>query len=146
MAKVGRPQGMTFKVELTSEQREEFVVNQKRGRQSARVLSRMRMLLLADEGVDTKEIARRENVCHQTVYNTLKRFVTTSCVEDSPRSGRPEKTSGEVKALIVATACTDAPKGRSRWTLRLLADHAVQLEIIDSISKNTVGRILKKTT
>ena len=145
MGKAGRPRGMTIKVELTSERREVLKTNQKRGKHSARALRRMRTLLLADEGVAPDEIAKRENVCEQTVYNTLKRFVTTGDVEDRPRSGRPEKLSGEVKAHIVATACTDAPKGRSRWILRLLAEQVVQLELVDSISKDTVGKILKKT-
>lgn len=146
MGKAGRPRGMTIKVELTPEQREMLKANQKRGKVSARLLRRMRTLLLADEGLEPDEIAKRENVCKQTVYNTLKRFVTTGDVEDSPRSGRPEKLSGEAKAHVVATACTDAPKGRSRWTLRLLADQVVQLELADSISKDTVSKILKKTS
>jgi transposase len=104
----------------------------------------MRTLLLADQGLEPEEIAHRENVCKQTVYNTLKRFVTTGDIKDKPRSGRPEKVPGEVKAHIIATTCTDAPKGHVRWTLRLLADQVVQLELLDSLSKNTVGRILKK--
>ncbi len=146
MGKAGRPQGMTVKVELSQKQREEFESNQKRGKHSARVLRRMRTLLLADRGVEPDEIAIRENVCKQTIYNTLKQFVTAGSIEDRPRSGRPEKLSGEAKAYIIATACTDAPKGRSRWTLRLLADQVVQLELADSISKDTVGKILKKTS
>jgi len=146
MGKVGRPRGMTITIELKQEQREKFEASQKRGKHSARVLRRMRTLLLADGGVDPEEIAKQENVSKQTVYNTLKHFVTTGNIEDCPRSGRPEKLSGETKAHIIATACTDAPKGRSRWTLRLLADQVIQLELADSISKDTVGKILKKTS
>lgn len=145
MGKTGRPRGMTIKIELTSVQRKMFKANQKRGKHSARALGRMRILLLADEGVEPDEIARRENICKQTVYNTFKRFITTGNVEDRPRSGRPEKLSGEVKAHIVAIACTNAPMGRSRWTLRLLADQVIQLELLDSISKDTVAKVLKKT-
>ena len=145
MSKVGRPRGMTIKIELTSEQREMFKASQKRGKCSARELSRMRILLSAEDGMEADEIARKENVCKHTVYNTLKRFATSGSVKDSPRSGRPEKVLGEVKAHIVATACTDAPKGRSRWTLRLLADQVIQLDLLDSISKDTVAKILKKT-
>lgn len=145
MSKVGRPRGMTFKIELTPQQRQQFQADQKRGRESARVLRRMRILLLADQGVEPKEIASRENVCGQTVYNTLKRFATEGSIEDKPKSGRPEKVPGEVKAHIIAMACTDAPKGRARWTLRLLAAHVVQLELLDSLSKSTVANILKKT-
>ena len=146
MRKVGRPKGLTFEVKLSPEQRREFLEAQKRGKDSARVLGRIRMVLLADEKVDIEEIADRERVCSQTVYNILKRFVDENTVEDRPRSGRPEKVSGEVKAHLIATACTDAPNGRARWTLRLLAEQVVQLELLDSISKNTVGRILKKTS
>ena len=145
MRKVGRPKGMTFTIKLNPEQRELFESCQKRGTHSARVLSRMRMVLLADAGVEIEEISQRENVCKQTVYNTLKKFATTNEVQDSPRSGRPEKLSGEVKAHVIATACTDARKGRSRWTLRTLADEIVQLELVDSVSKDTIGRVLKKT-
>lgn len=145
MKKAGRPKGMTIKVKLTPEQRKLFEASQRRGNHSARVLRRMRTILLADEGVEPDEIAQRENVCKQTVYNTLKRFVATEGVKDCERSGRPEKLSGEVKAHIIAMACTNAPKGRSRWTLRLLADQVVQLELVDSVSKNTVGKVLKKT-
>ena len=145
MKKVGRPKGMTFKIKLTPEQRQAFKESQRKGKHSARKLRRMRIVLLADEGEETEEISKREQVCSQTVYNTLKKFAESNSIEDYSRSGRPEKCSGEVKAHIIATACTDAPKGRARWTLRLLADHIVQLELIDSLSKNSVGRILKKT-
>ena len=79
------------------------------------------------------------------VYNTLKRFAENKIVKDRPRSGRPEKLSGRVKAHIVATACSEAPKGRSKWTLRLLANEVIQLELIDTVSKDTIGKVLKKT-
>ena len=113
---------------MTSEQQQFFINSQKNGTHAARILGRMRILLLVDEGVDSAEIAKREHVCEQTVYNTLKRFVTNGGnIEDRSRSGRPEKLSGEVKAHIIATACTDAPKGRARWTLRLLANEVIKL-------------------
>jgi transposase len=146
MGKAGRPRGLTFKVELEPEQRQQFEVFQRYGKHSARVLSRMRIVLLADDGIEADDIAKQERVCKQTVVNTLKRFVTTGSVEDKSRSGRPEKLSGEIKAHIIATACTDAPKGRTRWTLRLLAEQLIQLELVDSLSKDTVGKILKKTS
>lgn len=146
MKKVGRPKGMTFKIKLSPEQREEFQNIQKKGTHSARVSRRARIVLLADDGLDNTEISERENICEQTVYNTLKKFATSSSIKDEPRSGRPEKFSGKVKAHIVAKACSDAPKGRSRWTLRLLAKEIMQLELVDSISKDTIGKVLKKTS
>lgn len=145
MRKVGRPKGMTFSIKLTPKQREEFKASQKRGKHSARVLTRMRVVLYSDEGKSNKEISEKEEICEHTVYNTLKKFAETNSVEDRPRKGRPEKLSGEVKAHIIATACTDAPEGRAKWTLRLLAENTIQMELVDSISKNTVGRVLKKT-
>ena len=105
----------------------------------------MRTLLLADEGVEPEAIAKREKVTLRTIYNTFDRYLKTGFTEDRPRSGRPEKVSGTVKAHVVATACTEPPEGHGRWTLRLLADHVIQLEMLDSISKDTIGRILKKT-
>lgn len=145
MRKVGRPKGMTVKIELTPEERVEFDKNQRTGKHSSWELKRMRILLLSDKGLSKKQISKKEKVCEQTVYNTLKKFEKTRTVKDQARSGRPEKLSGEVKAHIIAKCCSKAPKGRSRWTLRLLANEIVQLELLSSLSKNTVGRVLKKT-
>ncbi len=145
MSNVGRPTGTTIKVKLTADERKTFQNNQKKGKNVARVLRRQRVLLLADEGMEPEAIAERENVTVQTVYNTFDRYLKTGFTEDRSRSGRPEKVSGKVKAYVVATACTEPPEGHGRWTLRLLADHVVQLEMLDSISKDTIGRILKKT-
>ena len=145
MGKAGRKKGMTIKISLTPEQRSEFENSQRRGKHSAWELKRMRILLLADDGLEKKEISELEEVCEHTVYNTIKRFAENGSVKDRARSGRPEKFSGKVKAHVIATACSEAPKGRAKWTLRLLAKEMMQLEIVDSISKSTVGKVLKKT-
>jgi len=145
MSKVGRPIGTTIKIELTADERKTFQNNQKKGKHAARVLKRQQILLLADDGMEPKAIAEREKITVQTVYNTFDRYLKTGSTEDRPRTGRPEKVSGKVKAYVVATACTEPPVGHGRWTLRLLADRVVQLEMLDSISKDTIGRILKKT-
>ena len=145
MSKLGRPRGTTKKVQLSKNIRNKFEENQRKGNHSARVLRRQRILLLAEKGMEPESIAIREGVTLQTVYNIYNRYHETGSTEDKPRSGRPEKISGAVKAHVVATACTDAPEGRSRWTLRLLAGHIVQLELMDSISKDSIARILKKT-
>jgi hypothetical protein len=57
----------------------------------------------------------------------------------------PAKITGDVEARIIALSCNEPPEGRSKWTLRLLADKAVELEIIDSISYVSIGQVLKKT-
>lgn len=140
----GRPTGTTISIELTADECKKFQDNQKKGIHSARVLRRQRILLQAHAGVDPKVIAQKEDVSIQTVYNTFGGYLKTRSTEDRPRSGRPEKASGKVKAHIVAIACTEAPTGFGRWTLSLLVDHVMQLEILDSVSKSTMSRILKK--
>ncbi len=83
-----------------------------------------------------------------TVYNIQKRFLDEglgAALCDKPRSGKPLAIKSEEKARITALACSDAPAGYARWTLRLLADKAVEMNYIDSISHMEVSRILKKT-
>ena len=62
-----------------------------------------------------------------------------------PRSGAPAKLDGKQEALIVALACSDAPEGHAAWTARLLANRAVAMEVVESISESSVRRLLKKT-
>jgi transposase len=66
-------------------------------------------------------------------------------LKDKPRSGKPPRITGLEKAKITALACSDAPAGHVCWTLRLLADRAVEQGLVESISHKTVGQILKKT-
>ena len=83
-----------------------------------------------------------------TVYHIKRRFLgegVEAALSEKPRSGKPVQISGEVRARITALACSDAPEGHARWTLRLLADKAVELGFCDSISHNHVSAILKKT-
>ncbi|MBD2522681.1 helix-turn-helix domain-containing protein [Nostoc sp. FACHB-133] len=67
-------------------------------------------------------------------------------LKDRPRSGKPPKITDTAEAYLIATTCSDAPDGSARWTLKMLADKLVSLEIIDSVSTNTIGRTLKKTS
>ncbi len=68
-----------------------------------------------------------------------------AAVSDKPRSGKPATIDGTARAKITALACSAAPDGHARWTLRLLADKAVALGFVDAISHTTVGEVLKKT-
>ena len=68
------------------------------------------------------------------------------CLHDLPRSGRPVEIDGEQRAKITALACSDPPEGYARWSIRLLADKAVELEYCEHISHTTVRKILKKRT
>ena len=119
-----------------------------KGIHSARKLTRARILLKLDEGLGPSQIARELGVHQNTVLNVRKKAKEHGwkhAIEDHPRGGRPPKISGEARAAITALACSDPPQGRARWTLRMLADKAVELGFTDEISYETVREILKKT-
>jgi transposase len=119
-----------------------------KGKERARKLTRCRILLLADEGMKDTRIIEALNVARNTVRQVRSRYIQKgleAALNEQPRSGAPKKFSGRQKAKITAIACSEPPEGRSRWTLRLIADKIVELEITDSISYKTVERILKKT-
>lgn len=115
---------------------------------SAREQTRARVLDLLARQERPETIANLLKVGIATVYNIQKRFLDEgfkAALKEKPRSGKPPVIKPEEKAKITALACSDAPAGYARWTLRLLADKAVEMSYIDSISAMEVGRILKKT-
>ena len=133
-----------FTVKMSTEEKEELQAIVKRGHRSARVIRRAQTLLWMDQGKSDKEIANLHDVSLATVSNTRKKWVTEGTVEDKPRPGRPHVLDGKQEAMLVALACSDAPDGREDWTMQLLADRLVELEIVDSISDETVRLRLKK--
>ena len=87
-------------------------------------------------------------VSQQTVYNLKRRFLQgglQAALYDQPRSGRPIEIDGRQRAKITALACSTPPEGRARWTLRLLADKAVELGHLQRLSHTKARQILKKT-
>jgi len=115
---------------------------------SAREQTRARILDLLAREEHPKTIAELLDVGIATVYNIQKRFLAeglNAALTDQPRSGKPQVIKPEAKAKITALACSDAPEGHARWTLRLLADKAVEMNFIASVSHTEVSRILKKT-
>lgn len=119
-----------------------------RGKAPARTLSRARILDLLHRRKSPAEIAALLQVSHQTVYNVKRRLREgglQAALFDQPRSGRPVEISGTQRAKITALACSTPPEGRARWTLRLLADKAVELGYCDSLSHTKARQILKKT-
>ena len=136
-----------YKVKLKSKERSELRAMTKQGTEKVRKVKRARILLLAHKGKTDKEIAEQVEVTSGTVERIRRRYATdglAAALNEKPRSGRPIGISAETRAKITALACTSAPEGRGRWTLRLLADKVVELEYIDSISHQSVGDILKK--
>jgi|ERR1044071_525128 transposase len=119
-----------------------------RGTTSARRQTRARVLDLLHRGQHPDRIAETLQITSATVYNVKRRYLCEgldSALSDKARSGRPVEINGSQRAKITALACSDAPEGHARWTLRLLADKAIELGFIDSISHNAVKEILKKT-
>ena len=142
---MGRPR--VYVVELAPEQRRRLRDLSRKGQSGARVIRRAQTLLLADEGYQNKEIAGVLGVAAETVKNTNKRYVKDgleSALHERPRPGHGRKLCGREEAQLIALACSDPPAGRSRWSLRLLADRLVELAIVDAVSYQTVRRTLKK--
>ncbi len=137
----------TFIVNLKGEERKELNQFIRRGKASARSLTRARILLLADEGHSTEEIIDFLKTSRTTINRVRKRYCQgglSFAIGEKIRSGRPPKIDGTVEAKATLLACSEPPEGRSTWTLKLIADRLVELEVIDSISTMSVQRILKK--
>ena len=119
-----------------------------KGTEKARKITRCRILLLAHEGQSDPQIMEALKVARNTIRSVRWRYVQEgleAAINARPRPGAPKKFTGRQKVKITAIACSEPPEGRSRWTLRLIADRVVELEMVDNISHQTVKRILKKT-
>ena len=137
-----------YRVNLTEAEREHLLSITRRGRSSGRKVKRSLILCKADEGLTDQQVAKALMVGPATVGRVRQRFVEGGlerALDDLPRPGQRRKLDGKQEAHLVAVACSAAPEGHTRWTLRLLADEAVKLELTDSISRETVRQVLKKT-
>jgi putative transposase len=136
-------------IQLTDEVRRSLKTLFRSGNGKNRQQTRARILDLLDRQVPPAQIAQTLSCGVATVYNIKRRYEAEgleSALNDKPRSGRPVQIDGTQRAKITALACSAAPTGHARWTLRLLADKAVQLGFVESLSHNAVKEILKKTT
>lgn len=117
------------------------------GKPSARKVTRARILLHAASGRTDEQIGAALKTGIATIERTRQRFVEEGldCLNERPRPGQRRKLSGKEQAHLIAIACTPAPDGRARWTLQLLADKVVELKYADSIARETVRQVLKKT-
>lgn len=134
-------------VKLSAEDKKTLEELLSKGVQKVRVQKRARTLQMLDNGMTYQEVKKHLNVSHISLSKWAKRYKTEGLqmLYDKPRSGRPVGLSGEERAKVTALACSKPPKGYSRWSLRLLSDRLVELDILESISHTEVGRILKKT-
>lgn len=144
-----------FRVSLMDNERADLERLVSIGKGAARKLTHARILLLADaaDGADTcdDDIVAALGCSLRTIARVRKRFVTESldaAVSPRPQPPRPDKIKirGDVEQRLVELACSDPPRGRCHWTLRLLGDEMVSLGLVERISTETVRQALKKTT
>jgi transposase len=143
-----------YLVTLTADERGQLDALLHRGKASALVLARARILLKADQadggpGWDDRRIADALDVGERTVSRVRQRFVERgfdACLERKPRGkpSRERKLDGAAEARPIAVAGSKAPDGRAEWTRQLLADKLVELAVVESVSDETVRRTPKK--
>ncbi len=140
-------------VKLTSDERQRLEGLINRGREAAYRRRHAQVLLLVDEGEDgpgyiDREAAEQAGFARRTVEQIRERCVTeglTAALERKPHCrSRPRKLDGDGEARLVSLACSEAPQGYARWTLHMLADKLVELEVVESISHEAVRQVLKK--
>ncbi len=142
-------------IKLTEVEREELEAVTRKQRAAAMRKLRAQIFLLCDENRDggplkDTEIAEKVDMAVSSIERLRKQCHEQGPLESLERKKRDTppvlpKVDGELEAKITALACSPAPEGRARWTLRLLADRVIELEFIDEISHQTIGRALKKT-
>ena len=148
-----------FKVELREEERAELLAITHAGTASARTICRAHILLRASENAFDADTAAALHVAKNTVQTMRRRFAEApsgpleppwvrleAVLYDPPRPGTLPKLDARGEAHLIALACSEAPEGRTHWTMQLLADRLVELHVIDSISDESVRRMLKKTS
>ena len=144
-----------YVVELTLDERSALLAKISKGSVSARANLKARILLKADkgehgEGWTDRQICRALEASPSTVARTRETFVMAGLEAVFQRKPRVHQSikpvfDGEAEARLIALACSEPPEGYARWTIRLLAEKVVELNIVDQVHFNTVGRTLKKT-
>lgn len=141
-------------IRLSEEERQSLTNLVRKGKVAAYKRTHAQILLLADEGEhgpehQDKEIAERAGVHHRTVSKLRQRCVERgldAALEREPRKReRSRVLDGDGEAQLIALMCGDPPSGQSRWTLNLLSNRLVELEVVESISLESVRKVLKKT-
>jgi len=119
------------------------------GRRSVRAARRAQALLALAAGMGQQAAGQAVGLSRQAVSQLRRRYEEggwQAALSEAPRSGGPRRFDGPQRAALTALACTQAPVGHSRWTLRLLADKAVELALVETISHEMVSQVLKKTS
>jgi len=142
-----------YKVTLTSEERAQLTSIVTRGKGNARRIRRAQMLLLADENQPEgawkdADIAKALSAHARTVERTREKCVELG-IEAALNHTRPKKTrskvlDGAAEARLIQLACSQAPDGHEQWTMQMLADKLIELEVVETVSRETVRTTLKK--
>ena len=140
----------SYIVDLTDQERNSLRELVRSGKHSARRIRYGQALLKADAGWTDQRLSEALDISIRTVQRIRQRFVEEGIeVALGARSHKPRpyrrKLDGEKEARLIALACSEAPEGQTRWTLRMLADRMVELCYVDSVSHETVRKALKKT-
>lgn len=146
----------TYIVRLSEEERTQLEEMTRKGKAAAYKLTHARILLQSDQSAQgpamkDEQIAHNLGVAERSVARVRQRFVEGGLEGAINRQkqvspSRRPKFDGDSEARLVTLACSTPPEGRDGWTLRLLADRLVELEIFDSVSRETVRQALKKRT
>jgi transposase len=137
-----------YVVALTDDERA-ALEQQEAGPLTRRQRYRAQILLRADAGETDEGIADEVGVSLGTVANVRRRFAAgglDAALHDRPRPGAVPVLDGKAEALVIATACSPVPEGRATWTARMLANRLVELQVVESVSEDTILRVLKKVT
>jgi hypothetical protein len=142
-----------YRVTLTTEEREALTALVNKGKGAAGKLKRARILLMADEAQDNggwkdADIIQALHTSRSTVERTREKCVEmgveAAINHTQPKRTKPKVLDGAAEARLVQLACSSAPDGRENWTLQLLADKLIELEIVETVSYETVRTTLKK--
>ena len=147
--------GKHIKIELTPDERKELENFSRKGKHSVKLVNRAKIILELDESCDCKpmtqvKLSEKIGVSRQAINNAKRDFIQSPDVKSFLKRKKretppvPPKVTGDVEAHIIAIACSQAPEGRAKWTLNLIADKCVELQYVDSLSGMTVYRLLKK--
>lgn len=137
-----------YLVQLTDDQRADLE-GRFAGPLTLRQRNRAQVLLRADAGETDADIADELGITTHTAANIRKRFAADgleASLAERPRSGGPAKLDGKAEAIVIALACGPVPEGRTTWTAALLVNRLVEMRIVDSVSEDTILRVLKKAT
>ena len=138
-----------YRVTLTDDERERLEGLTRKGTASVRMVRRAQTLLLAAEERTDEEIVKALRVGVSTVERTRRRFVEEgleASLRERPRPGARPKLGPKVQAYVVALACTKPPEGRHRWTMQMLADRVVELQLVPDITDEAIRLLLKRTS